>query len=190
MLLSKLCLVHFAMSSVLVCLAGCNSTSVEKPVGKLLSSKQLSTVVGTWIDPNGDEIRIESDGNGDFVIGRLEFEHDSHTFAVFSSVLAIRSLGKLNLVFIKNPSGQDFFFGRIVDWDDKSVVIHPSTDRVFRNAVRDKVLKGKEIAESNVQQRVVLSADEGSLEAFIGARTEELCFSKDNQIKLLRRQAK
>ena len=187
LLLSKICTVVFGTSLVFICIAGCNSTSIDKPVGKPLSSKQLSTIVGIWIDPNGDEIRIELDGNGDLVIGKLEFEHDTHKFAVFSTVLVIRNLNKTNVAFVKNPSGEDFFFGKIGEWDGGNLTIQPSTDDVFREAVNGRALPGKTIGEITDKQRVVISADEAALEAFFSSRGLESCFSKDKQLKLRRR---
>lgn len=177
---------HLLLVGSLLCTIGCNSVTIDKPLGSPVDESVLNTWRGTYLTEENDVILIERGPNKDLIIGHTTWDADQQQFQCESLRVELRTIGNKTLLYL--PSEQEKRDNWTFLWVTKaehSLTIRSCKPQSFLEAVEAGTLQGTIERRGNKQFDVRLAAGK-TLEAFLDSPDAEQCFEPANKVPFKR----
>ncbi|WP_162273297.1 hypothetical protein, partial [Rubripirellula obstinata] len=171
----------FAVALMLAFIAGCDTVTLDAPIGTKSDVKSLRSLVGRWASPDGDVVEIRLGSDLMLYSGQSSWDEDKRSFSIRTNKLDVRSIGDSLIVY-----GEDnarYSFARLSLPDRDSLVFSTPSPSAFRDAVSDGSLDGTVTTGENAHFHVRLSSKSDSLKAILGSPNGGLFFPPDLAFK-------
>ena len=143
---------------LLLAFAGCDSVTIDKPIGQRIDSSKTENVVGRWTDSENNIIELRLSKNQELVGGHLAWDEDAQRFTSKTGVLDVRTLNDKVYLFLTDENETIFFRVELVNPNQMKLFI-PNPSK-FRDAVRAGEISGTITPKKNDHFNVRITADE------------------------------
>jgi hypothetical protein len=151
---------------LLLASVGCDSVTIDKPIGQRIDSSKTENVVGRWTDSENNIIELRLSKNQELVGGHLAWDEEAQRFTSNSEVLDVRTLDDKVYLFLTDEKETIFFRVELVNPNHLKLFI-PDPSK-FRDAVRAGEISGTVTPKKNDHFNVLITAD-AKLASFLSA---------------------
>lgn len=149
---------------VTLMVVGCDTVTIDKPIGEKLGTPQRQLLVGRWETSDQHMIELRWHTDGYLVGGSLSWDDKKQEFRTNNEKFEMRTIDDAVYAFMTSD-GQTSFV-RIEFQDDDTIRLYPPEPDQFRSAVQSGLLPGNVKEKNNRFNVVVDSSDDKTLTFF------------------------
>jgi hypothetical protein len=168
---------------LLLASVGCDSVTIDKPIGQRIDSSRTENVVGRWTDSENNIIELRLSKNQELVGGHLAWDEEVQRFTSKSGVLDVRTLDDKVYLFLTDEKESIFFRVELVNPNQMQLFI-PEPSK-FRDAVKAGEISGTITPKKNEHFDVRITAD-AKLASFLSADDWQKNYMSDPIIEYTR----
>ena len=137
--------------------AGCDSVTIDKPIGQRIDSSKIENVIGRWTDCENNILELRLSKNQELVVGHLAWDDEAQRFTSNTGVLDVRELDETVYLFLSEENETRFVRVELVNVNQIKLFI-PDPSK-FRDAVRNGALSGIITPKKNDHFNVRITTD-------------------------------
>ena len=145
-------------ASLIVGLIGCDSVTLDGPVGERITEAEASAFVGRWTAGESEVIEFRLNSTGKLSAGTLRWDDEQQKHVAVNNEINVRRVGKVMYFQFSNDK-EIFGFVRIEQTGDQEFKMYSPDSKAFRTAVEEGKLDGMVTSRENDHFDVLIRAD-------------------------------
>lgn len=160
------------VASVIAGLLGCDTVTLDGPIGEPLPRTEATAFVGRWTNAESKVVDFRLTDAGTLTAGTLNWDSEQQKHIAKNHKVDARRVGDATY-FLFSDDEQSFGFVRIKQTGDLVFKMYSPDAKAFRSAVEDGKLEGKITAKKNDHFNVHIRVDSALAEKIFTAGTLE-----------------
>jgi len=129
--------------SVAVGLLGCDTVTLDAPIGERLTGNEIEAFVGRWTNNESEVVDIRLTKDGQLVAGSLSWDEGLQRHVAQDHTFDARHIGPVTyFLFHDDDDAERFGFVRVYRTDNMEMKMYRPNAKRFRAAVQDGQLDG------------------------------------------------
>jgi hypothetical protein len=154
-------------TSVVFAIAGCDSVTIDRPIGDRVDSHKLNSVIGKWYDDENKIVEFQVTKIGELVGAYVAWDESTQRFDLKSSVLNVRKTEDAIYLFVTDKDKTGFL--RIEFEGDDQILLSLPDPTKFRDAVIAGTLTGEIVSSPGEKMEVKIKTDKKT-QSFLTSR--------------------
>ena len=157
------------VASIMAGLLGCDTVTLDGPIGEPLPKTEANAFVGRWTNAESEVVDFRLTDAGILTAGTLSWDDEQQKHVAKNHKVDARHVGNVTY-FVFSDNERSFGFVRIKRTGDLEFKMYSPDARAFRSAVEEGKLEGKITTKQNDHFDVQIRTDSTLTERIFSAK--------------------